>query len=551
MATYTYTSSFSVGGVGINGATVNAYRASRFSSEPALNASAPGSADATTTTAAAAGFNGAFQIALPTFENYYISVTYLSNTYWVGPVSQMFADGTAQGGTAAAGTMGVTQDILVVGGAATLQTTTNTASVVQTQAWQNQPRRGGNIGAATSGDASSAFPYGQLEVCVGDSIAAGTGTSAGGFGTRDWASILANTENRLLGLPDAGIGIPGSAGRRQRLGGLPQFSAVGANLTLVPGLTPAIVAGLNSGIQLTGSTFASSTAAGAANSLTDNRVFNRVLIFYQPVLNADGIGVSVQGQNGATFATIDATITALTAGTAVQTPHGNSTVAFWDSGVIASPTVAPVLSLFRSSTHPSGAGGGSAVTIYGALYYAPGVAGTSGLSMLNIGSVASSTGDWVAGRIWESLLSASRHQRCAASTSAWAVNDIIDLARTSTDAAFNNSTTLTSASAAFQNGDAGRPVTGNANIPANTLIASVTNTTTVILTNATTGGSLTAQSVTFGQIPAATTTTNLTTIVTRLRAAANPTAETCIFGEYQPSSVGQTEHRRLLRLQGS
>src|SRR5579872_972824 len=105
--TYTYTSSFSIGGAGINGATVNAYKASRFSSAPALNASPPGGgADATTTTGTTAGFNGAFAIALPTFEDYYVSVSYGGTTYWQGPVYGFFADGTAQCGTAPAASLG-------------------------------------------------------------------------------------------------------------------------------------------------------------------------------------------------------------------------------------------------------------------------------------------------------------------------------------------------------------------------------------------------------------------------------------------------------------
>lgn len=141
--TYTYASSFSVAGVGINGATVNAYRASRFSGVPALNASPPGSADATTTTGTAAGFAGAFQIALPTFEDYYISVTSSGTTYWVGPVSQPFQDGTgALGNTAAAGTLGITGDIVVVGGVATLQDTANVEAQTRQGALQWTRRHG-------------------------------------------------------------------------------------------------------------------------------------------------------------------------------------------------------------------------------------------------------------------------------------------------------------------------------------------------------------------------------------------------------------------------
>lgn len=106
MATFTYASGFSQDGIGVDGLTVSAYKASRFSSAPALNASPPGGgADATTTTGTATGFSGSFAIALPTSEAYYVTVTNGGTAYWVGPVYGVFEDGTAEGGSAAAGTM--------------------------------------------------------------------------------------------------------------------------------------------------------------------------------------------------------------------------------------------------------------------------------------------------------------------------------------------------------------------------------------------------------------------------------------------------------------
>lgn len=106
-STYTYTNTFSIAGVGTNGAVVDAYKASRFSSPPALNSLPPaGSPDAATTTATAAGSAGAFAIALPTSEDYYISVTFAGETNWVGPVSQVYADGTVGGGAALNATIG-------------------------------------------------------------------------------------------------------------------------------------------------------------------------------------------------------------------------------------------------------------------------------------------------------------------------------------------------------------------------------------------------------------------------------------------------------------
>ena len=105
MATFTYPGAFFINGVGVNGAAVAAYKVSRFSSRPGKNATPPsGAPDATTTTSANFGFDGAFGIALNTSEDYYISIVYLGVTYWQGPVSHMFADGVSLGGSAAAGT---------------------------------------------------------------------------------------------------------------------------------------------------------------------------------------------------------------------------------------------------------------------------------------------------------------------------------------------------------------------------------------------------------------------------------------------------------------
>ena len=390
-------------------------------------------------------------------------------------------------------------------------------TAIRTAANQDQPRRGGNIGVSTSVDASSSFTYGQIEAVLGDSIAAGTGTSAGNFGKNDWPSILANQENRLLGLPDAGIGyVDCTAG-----GGLysmPQFSTVGASLTATTGLGPEVNNG-QTAIQLTG-TINSTTAT---NSLTDNRVFSRALIFYKPVANSDGIGVSLTGGGGTVTATIDANAT--------STP-GNSTVSFYDTGLISSPAVAPVLSLTRV-TKVTGAGG-TAPIVYGVLYYSPGVAGTKGLVMFNCAASGTTTSDWLAQRNWESALSALGtsirrvHVRLG-------INDSM-ASRQIGDGVCNNSTSLTSATAVFSRGDAGRVISGNANIPAGTTIATWISATQVTLSQATTGGSLTGQQVILGPIPISVTQTNLTTVVTRIRAAL-PLAEITLFGEYLPGAV--------------
>src|ERR1700746_2623436 len=75
-----------VNGQPTNGITVNAYKASRFGSPPALNAAAPtGSADATAVTGTSFGATGAWRMTVPTDEDYYVSATYLNVTGWMGP----------------------------------------------------------------------------------------------------------------------------------------------------------------------------------------------------------------------------------------------------------------------------------------------------------------------------------------------------------------------------------------------------------------------------------------------------------------------------------
>ena len=346
-------------------------------------------------------------------------------------------------------------------------------TAIRTAANQDLPRRGGNVGVATSVDASASFPYGQIEVVIGDSIAAAVGASS--FGKTDWPSILANQENRLLGLPDAGIGYV-DAYTGGGIWNLPGFSTVGASCVGVAGMAPE-VNNAPTGVQL-GAAAATSTAAGATNSLTDNRVFNRALVFYKPGAAYDNIGVSVQGQNGATYATINTT--------AASTP-GNLTVSIYDTGVIASPTVAPTMSMFRVTR------GGTAPIVYGVLYYAPGVTGTSGLSMLNLAAGGTESASWTDRRTWESALAALGtsirrvHIRLGG-------NDVL-LARVVGDAVFNNSTTLTSATATFTPGDVGSVILGT-NIPAGTTITAVASTISATMSAAATGAPPAAVSIT-------------------------------------------------------
>lgn len=107
-------------GIGQNGVTVNAYKASRFSGTPQLGESPPaGGPDATSTTGTNSGSEGAFQITTPTDEAYYVSATINGIIGWMGPYPEQgaaiditAADITvsAPGDAQAAGAVGLAAD---------------------------------------------------------------------------------------------------------------------------------------------------------------------------------------------------------------------------------------------------------------------------------------------------------------------------------------------------------------------------------------------------------------------------------------------------------
>jgi hypothetical protein len=71
-------------GVPVNGATINAYKLSRFlGAVPALNTIPPGASDAgPTTSGTTEGGVGAFEIFVPTIEPYYVASTYNNVIAW-------------------------------------------------------------------------------------------------------------------------------------------------------------------------------------------------------------------------------------------------------------------------------------------------------------------------------------------------------------------------------------------------------------------------------------------------------------------------------------
>ena len=108
MSTYTIAGIALGPGGPVNGATVNAYKAQRFSSAPAYNAAAPGTADAgpVTSGTSAAGGPGLYLLACPTNESYYVSTTWNGNTSWTLVNDLNFQDTVET--TVAAGSNGLT-----------------------------------------------------------------------------------------------------------------------------------------------------------------------------------------------------------------------------------------------------------------------------------------------------------------------------------------------------------------------------------------------------------------------------------------------------------
>ena len=111
MSTYSFWDTFSITGIGgINGANVYGWKASRFGSEPAYNDPPPsGSADVgPVLTGDTYGGDGAYTIALPTREAYYIQIIYNGNTWWRLANATQLADGAAVTEYNLTGTLGNT-----------------------------------------------------------------------------------------------------------------------------------------------------------------------------------------------------------------------------------------------------------------------------------------------------------------------------------------------------------------------------------------------------------------------------------------------------------
>lgn len=159
---YSYFDVFTVTGAGVNSVPVSAWRASRFSAQPAYNDAPPsGSADATATTGTGTGMAGSFMIQLPSLEDYYLQFNHSSINYWKFVSASRYLDGLPFGTSPApAGTLGIgttetssgfngTPSFIFVGGLLVDATSTPSGytknSTLLSTVWGYLPSDGGQV----------------------------------------------------------------------------------------------------------------------------------------------------------------------------------------------------------------------------------------------------------------------------------------------------------------------------------------------------------------------------------------------------------------------
>ena len=310
-------------------------------------------------------------------------------------------------------------------------TNSGSQALIRSAAYQDVAERAGSTGAAavTAGLLAAGARYGVIDVVIGDSIAKGDG---GTLGSTDWASVIATTENRTNGFPDAGPGLvlPSNAIDGQYWNGVsPAATATGA-LSATAGYLGPSSSALGTSWKL----------AAVGNSVSDNRTFRRISVYYQVGYNLDNIVIATTGGTAPGLATTtthsaatgaasagavisgyalvgaapqlgdivtvqagtgtipaSTTIIALTATTITlsATPSvalSAATIAFngyrfWDSGDTGTASCTAVT--VTSATKTVGAGGGG-VFVVGARYYQ--TAGSYGVTIDNlaIGGIPSS-----------------------------------------------------------------------------------------------------------------------------------------------------------------
>jgi hypothetical protein len=255
----------------------------------------------------------------------------------------------------------LTGDVTTVGQAATLVGTTNSQTVIRASTFQDAPERAGIVGAASAGAGflNNGTRYGACDLVIGDSTAAGIGAT---IGVTSWDAILTTTENRRLGLADAGRGWASCS------------NAFDTDVWNSLAAGAAVTTGVLGGPGPIGTSW-KLTATG--NVIGDSRYnFRRIKIYYY--LQTNGATV--------TFATTGNVVSSgslATAGT-------NGALAVWDSGDLTY-----INGTGFTCTAGTVAGSGatsSGVVIAGVRYY--NVAGTSGVTQDNFGIGGTTAAMW-------------------------------------------------------------------------------------------------------------------------------------------------------------
>jgi len=328
--------------------------------------------------------------------------------------------------------------------APTLSETANVKAIVRDAAFTGTAEVAGTKGGAAvaAGLNVNGTTYGAVDMVIGDSISRGDG---GTFGSTDWATVMATSENLLNGLAAPG---PGLVLCNDATDTLSSYSyPCWSNIT--NGVAPSSTINAGPTVAVTSLQLQSS-----GKSISDNRTFRRVKVLYQTTQNGDGVTFAVTGgsapsatldtNSGATGATLSgSTITIPTAslvgvapqlGDAVSyvsgtgtawawsglTPYisgisvsgsntlittslassagtGTAVLAFsgyrmWDSGDLGSVVGTGISATYAN--HVTGSGGGYA-TVIGARYYQ--TAGTNGVTIDNLGIGGTTTPTWGAG----------------------------------------------------------------------------------------------------------------------------------------------------------
>ena len=199
----------------------------------------------------------------------------------------------AQGSTGAQGTTGSTGATGPTGPQGVAGTSLSTAADM-----------GISKGAAGTGSGgalpnpSSSSRVGAVDMIIGDSTSRGDG---GTFGSTDWGTVLARTENLRIGIQESG---PGMVLPQSTIDSYP--AAYGwTGLTSGALVASFYVASIEDTRGGPGPQPTSWKLTGSGQSISDSRSFRRVRIYYQTVPNGDSVSFAVTGGSNPTSGTLD------------------------------------------------------------------------------------------------------------------------------------------------------------------------------------------------------------------------------------------------------